>query len=248
MTTNVLETYPREVPLAVSEPDGLTLIGEHALLLQGVHRRVWPVLALIDTGTWPTAELHTLVAFLRTSLLRQASDEEASLFPCAAATPFAELTAQHARLHALTERLAQTDLRHCPLSQLRSVVAELTNVLARHLATEHALLHRLAEPRQAVPSAAELASGAQTWLAASDGPLRIVLDDLPSELATQLCIERLLRLRPGQTAEVRSSDRIGLMHVRRWMRAFDSASYGIEFASAADPADSHLQVTRRRTG
>jgi hypothetical protein len=246
--TNVLETNPGEQSMAAPELDSLTLVGEHALLLQGVQRRVSPVLALIDTGTWPRAELHTLVAFLRTSLLRQASDEEALLFPYAAGTPFAELTVQHARLHTLTERLAHVIVTPCPLPELRNVVAELTTVLSRHVAAEQAILGQLADPSQAVPSAAELASGARTWQAASDGPLRIVLDDLPVELAVQLCIERLLRLRPGQTAEVRSSDRDGLMQVRRWMRAFDSASYGIEFELAADPADSRLQVTRRRAG
>lgn len=160
MTTNVATTYPRELPSAISEPDSLTLIGEHALLLQGVHRRVWPVLALIDAGTWPTAELNTLVGFLRASLLRQASDEEALLFPGGAATPFAELTAQHARLHGLTERLAQANVTHCPLSELRRMVAELANVLARHLATEQALLAGLAETSHPVPSAAEVACGA----------------------------------------------------------------------------------------
>ena len=111
MTTNLAATYPNELPTAVLEPDGLTLVGEHAQLLQGVHRRVWPVLALIDAGTWPTPELHTLVGFLRASLLRQASDEEVLLFPAGAATPFSELTAQHARLHTLTERLAQAACR-----------------------------------------------------------------------------------------------------------------------------------------
>src|SRR3954447_5247817 len=119
MTTNAVATYPRELPSTVSEPGALTLVGEHALLLQGVHRRVWPVLALIDAGTRPTAELHTLVGFLRASLLRQASDEEVLLFPAGAATPFAELTAQHASLHSLTERLAQASVAHCPPPELR---------------------------------------------------------------------------------------------------------------------------------
>jgi hypothetical protein len=192
--------------------------------------------------------LNTLVGFLRASLLRQASDEEALLFPGGAATPFAELTAQHARLHGLTERLAQANVTHCPLSELRRMVAELANVLARHLATEQALLAGLAETSHPVLSAAEVASGAQTWLAANDAPLVIVIDDLPSVYAAQVCIERLLRLRPGQRAEVRSSDRSGLMHGYRWMRAFDMAHYGVEYASAADPADSHLVVARRRAG
>jgi hypothetical protein len=244
MTMNVTATYPTDVPSAVSDPDSLTLVGEHALLLQGVHRRVWPVLALIDAGTSPTAELHTLVAFLRASLLRQASDEEVLLFPGGAATPFAELTAQHARLHALTERLAQATVTHCPLPELRRMVSELVNVLARHLATEQALLAGVTEASHPVPSAAEVASGAQTWRVADEAPLLIVLDDLPPDLAPQLCIERLLRLRPGQRAEVRSFDRSGLEHVYRWMRAFDTTSYRIEYGSA-DASESRLHVVRR---
>jgi hypothetical protein len=223
------------------------LVGEHALLLRGVQRRVWPVLALIDAGTWPAAELRTLVAFLRTSLLRQVSDEEALLFPGGAGTAFAELTAQHARLHALTEGLAQTNLSPCPLPELRRTVAELANLLAGHLATEQALLAGLVEAGQPVPSAAQLVSGAQTWLPPDNASLLIVLDDLPSEYAAQLCIERLLRLRPGQRAEIRSTDPCGLEHVYRWMRAFDPAGYGIEYVSVDDPVDTHLQVTRRRT-
>src|SRR4051794_14148715 len=166
MTKNVAAAYRREVPSAVSEPDRRTLVGEHALLLQGVHRRVWPVLALIDAGSWPTGELNTLLEFLRVSVLRQTSDEEALLFAGDAATPFAELTAQHARLHALTERLAQANVTHCPLPELRRVVADLANLLARHLAMEQALLASLARTGHPVPGAAEVASGAQTWLPA----------------------------------------------------------------------------------
>src|SRR3954454_10823390 len=140
MTTNVAATNSRGLRSGGSEPDALTLVGEHATLLQGVHRRVWPVLALIDARTWPTAELDTLVGFLRGSLLRQASDEEALLFRGGAGTAFAELTVEHAYLHALTERLAEANATHCPLPELRRMVAELANVLARHLATEQALL------------------------------------------------------------------------------------------------------------
>jgi hypothetical protein len=222
----------------------VTLVGEHALLLQGVHRRVWPVLALIDAGTWPTAELNTLVGFLRASLLRQASDEEALLFPGGDATPFGELTAQHARLHALTERLAQANVTHCSLPELRRAVAKLTNVLAEHLATEQGLLAGLAETSHPVPSASALASGARTWLAVNDAPLLIVLDHFPRDLAAQLCIERVLRLRPGQVAEIRSSDESDLKHIHRWMRAYDTASYCTEYVSEKT-SESHLRVSRR---
>ena len=164
MTTNVARTYSREPSSVASEPEGLTLTGEHALLLRGVHRRVWPVLALIDAGAWPTAELHTLVDYLRASLVRQASDEEALHLPGGAATPFADATAQHAGLRSLTERLAQADMAHCSPPELRRMVAELLKVVARHLEMEQDLAVGLAETSHPVPSAAELASGAQTWL------------------------------------------------------------------------------------
>jgi hypothetical protein len=249
MTTNLAATHLREFPSAGSTADAVTLVGEHALLLQGVNRRVWPVLALIDAGSWPTAELQTLVGFLRTSLLRQASDEEALLFPAGEATPFAGLTADHGRLHALTERLAAANLAHCSLPEVRRMVAELVNLLARHLASEQALLAGLNQSSHPVPSAADLASGARTWLAASDAPVLVSLDELPADHAAQLCIQRLLRLRPGQRAEVRSCDRTALEHVYRWMRAFDPANYRIEYASSAVQATgSRLQVTRRPTG
>lgn len=88
------------------------------------------------------------MGFLRASLLRQASDEEVLLFPGGAGTPFAELTAQHGRLRALTERLAHANATRCALPELRRDVAELVNVLGQHLATEQALLAGLGEPHQ----------------------------------------------------------------------------------------------------
>ena len=159
MTTNVAETYRKTPSSAVSEPDSQALSGEHALLLQGVHRRVWPVLALMDAGAWPTAELHTLVGYLRASLSRQASDEDARLLPGGAAAPFAELTAQRADLRSLTEWLAQANVAACPPSELRRMLAELLRVLARHVEMEQALLDGLAETSRSVPSGAERSPG-----------------------------------------------------------------------------------------
>ena len=62
----------------------------------------WPMITTIalhhyrgrNYGRWPQGELGRLVGYLRTSLLRQASDEEVRLFPldpCLA--PFADLAA-----------------------------------------------------------------------------------------------------------------------------------------------------------
>lgn len=244
MTTNLAPADARAVPSA-ARPDPPTLAAEHAQLTQGVHRRMWPVLALIDAGTWPTAELVTLVGYLRSSLMRQASDEEAFLFRGGSGTPFAELTAQHARLHELTERLAESNATHCRLPQLRRMVAELGNALAEHLKAEQAVLCRMAAPDCSVPSANGVAYG-RAWLPADDAPLRIVLDDLAGGRAAQLCIERLLRLHPGQRAEVRSAHRSDLMQVYRWLREFDPGGYGTEYAESAEPADAHLEIIRRR--
>src|SRR4051794_37836421 len=84
------------------EPNARALAGEHALLLRDVRRRTTPVLVLIETGTWPAAELRTLIRFLRSAVLRQVSDEERLPFPDGStAVPSAELTMDHVRLHSL---------------------------------------------------------------------------------------------------------------------------------------------------
>ncbi|MGH8959810.1 MAG: hemerythrin domain-containing protein [Jatrophihabitantaceae bacterium] len=243
LTNTVTASSPVRRPAADLAPDSRTLTGEHALLRRDVHRRAAPVLALVTARTWPGAELRTLTAFLRTSVLRQASDEEAYLFPNGASAPFAELTAEHVRLHTLTAQLDQADAKHCPLPKLRGLVEQLLTVLEHHLVDEQAVLAALPDTPTDVPSAADLVAGTQIWLAPNGQPVQIRLDP-PSAQAVQLCIERLLRLRPGESAQICSSEDADLRRVRRWLHEFDSMRY--ELADLpADGARSILKVTRR---
>lgn len=72
----------------------------------------------------------------------------------------------------------------------------------------------------------------------------IALGPAPSEDAVQACIERLLRLRQGERAEVRSDHDDGLQQICQWLHHFDAAGYGLEHLRAGT-ADAALRVTRR---
>jgi hypothetical protein len=126
------------------ELDSGTLLGEHALLLRDLRRRTTPVLVLIETRTWPAAELQTLVRFLRSVVLRQVSDEERLPIPSdSTAAPFAELTMDHARLHSLTEHLDRLTVTPCAMPELAALIEELLAPLERHLTDEGAVFGSL---------------------------------------------------------------------------------------------------------
>jgi hypothetical protein len=130
-----------------------TPAGEHARLLRDVTRRTAPVLALVDAHTWPHAELRTLTAFLSDAVLRQVSDEEARLYPNdPLGPPFAELSADHVRLHALTAQLEHVHAEPCPLPHLRTLVEELLSTLRRHLEDEQRVLAALPATDSEVPA------------------------------------------------------------------------------------------------
>jgi hypothetical protein len=228
----------------VTRPSDSTLAGEHALLMRDVTRRAESVLALLDARAWPHAELGTLTAFLRSVVLRQVSDEEVLLFPHdATAAPFAELCAEHVRLHTLTAQLERVLADPCPPHELRALITDLLGTLHRHLLDEQAVLAALPDAPADVPSAAALAAGDRAWPAVDDGPVLIPLDTLPAEQAMRLCIERLLRLAPGQSAEIRSADGRTVSDVCRWLHTFDAARYG--FVHVELGREHLLQVTRR---
>lgn len=234
----------RRSPAADIESDTSTLAGEHALLLCDVRRRAASVLALLETRSWPHAEVRTLTGFLRTAVLRQASDEEALLYPNGASAPFAELTAEHVQLYTLTEQLDQADATPGSVAELREPIDQLLRVLEHHLIQEQALLAALPEAPDHVPAAGDLVSGTQAWLPPTDEPVLILLDALPVQRAVQICLERLLRLRPGQSAEIHSSHDTDLQRVCRWIHGFDSTSYGISRLPTS-LTQSALRVTRR---
>lgn len=206
-----------------------TLSGEHAILMRDVERRTTPVLALLGTRTWPHAELGALTNFLRTTVLRQVSDEETQLYPHdASAPPFAELSADHVRLHTLTTRLEAAHVQPCSRTSLRALVDALLNLLREHLTNEQGVLAALAKTDIAVPSAADLVAARHGWVSIDDVAVQIRMEALPEAQATNLCIERLLRLQPGQSAEVYAREGWRLRAVCRWLLDFDAARSGLE--------------------
>lgn len=242
-TMETTSASPLDLDLSPAGPDAgrSTLLGEHAILLRDLHRRVQPMVSLMHRHVWPDAELRTLARFLRTVVLRQASDEEVLLFPSGADAPLMELTATHARLHLLTDRLDQADASSCPLAQLESLVDELVTVFEAHLRDEQAILAALADVDTTVPGVAGLD---QPWLAVTAEPVVIDLGTLPTELAVQWCIERVLRLRPGQSAQIRADHDGELSEIENWVRRFDSARYGMDFSRTAT-GQATLRLRRR---
>lgn len=209
--------------------DAHTLAGEHARLMREVSHRVASVLALLDARAWPHAELGALTSFLRSTVLRQVSDEEVHLYPHnSAAPPFAELSADHVRLHSITAELEKVHAVPCPRGRLRALVDELLATLRRHLHNEQELLAALPAAQCEVPSVADLAAGEQAWLPDDSAPVLIEMDRLPADQAIELCLERLLRLRPDQSAELHTRDDQLLRTVRRWLQEFDAARFGFD--------------------
>lgn len=239
-------------PDTAFEPESRTLTAEHRRLRRDLFRRADPVRALIAAHVWPDAELASLIRFVRTEVLRQASDEEVLLYPNGAAGPFSELSAEHGHLLGLTDRLERADPASYSLSELGRLVDDLLVVFEHHLHAEEAALSALgglagpADIPPEVPAAADVRSGARAWLAPDDTPVLIRLDALPQDRAIQLCIERLLRLRAGQSADVRSSHDAELAQVCRWMRSFDSAGYQLA-PLPSECGRPGLRITRRRT-
>lgn len=231
-------------PAAVANTSGHTLAGEHARLLRDVERRAEPVLALLEARAWPHAELGTLTELLRAEVLRQVSDEEVHLYPHdSSAPPFVELSADHARLYGLTAQLESIQAQPRPPVQLRALVTELLDTLRRHLADEQQLLAALADARGEVPSAADLVAAEREWRP-EDTPIRIELDGLLDDQAVELAVARLLRLRPGQTAELHARDGWHLRAVCRWIHDFDAERFGVGHATSGQ--DRLLRVTCRK--
>lgn len=227
-----------------------TLAEEHSRLLRDVLRRVAPVQALLDARAWPHAELGALTVLLRTAVLRQVSDEEVHLYPHdASAPPFARLSADHRRLQGLATQLERVHGDPCSRPQLRALLEELVATLRRHLEDEQAALAALTGAHVEPPSVADLTAAGREWLA-DDAPVQLRLENLPADHAVELSIERVLRLEPGQRAEVHTGpdpDARGvqaLQAICRWLGDFDRTRFG--FVQERDEQGVVLRVTRRR--
>lgn len=206
-----------------------TLSDEHARLNRDVVRRTAPVLALLETRIWPHAELGTLVTYLRSAVLRQVADEEVYLFPHGpSAPPFAELSADHVRLHTLTRKLEAAYAEPCSPAELHMTIAELLGTLRRHLDEEYQVLTALGAADGEIPGAADLAATDARWQPAAPAPVVLDLDALPERDAVELCVERVLRLHAGDRAELHATDERMLDAVQQWLRDFDADRFGFE--------------------
>ena len=131
-----VRTQGRSSPVTGVDADVCLLADDHALLLRGVQRRASPVLAPAAARTWPYAELDTLTGFHRTAVLPHATHEEDRLYPDRVSAPFAQPSARHAHLCALTELLEDADATSCTLSELQRLV----DGLEHHMIEEQAVL------------------------------------------------------------------------------------------------------------
>ncbi len=68
-------------PASPAAQPPLTLAEEHVLLLWQVTESAEKLLTAAERGRWPGAELAALAGYAEAEVLRQASDEEALLFP-----------------------------------------------------------------------------------------------------------------------------------------------------------------------
>jgi hemerythrin-like domain-containing protein len=129
----------------------LRLTAEHARLLRQVTGLVDDLLNAIASAQWPGRQLQTLVGFLQTEVLQQATREEHLLFP-AHATPsqIARLNRDHARVRAAVDVLQRAASGESSQSheQLAATARSLLNQLRRHLNTEEELLAMSGEPHQ----------------------------------------------------------------------------------------------------
>lgn len=120
----------------------LTLADEHVQLLWQVMARAEDLLTATGHGRWPAAELAALAAYTQAEVLRQASEEEALLFPAVPSLLAARLARDHVRLRAAAELLARAAAREQPMSPawVAVTVRDFVAQFERHLRKEEDLL------------------------------------------------------------------------------------------------------------
>ena len=138
-----------EMSLRPPHGPSLTLAEEHVLILWQVTTSAEKLLGAAEHGRWPGAELTALAGYARAEVLRQASDEEALLFPVVPAQTAARLARDHARLRAAAELLTRAAYGEQPMApaRLAVVVRDFLTQLERHLRNEEGLLASGHAPR-----------------------------------------------------------------------------------------------------
>lgn len=225
----------------LTEPP-LTLADEHVCLLWQVVARTEELLAATAGGRWPGAELTALAGYAQAEVLRQASDEEALLFPAASSQEVTGLARDHARLRSAAELLARAAAGEQPMSlaQVAAVGRDFVTQLDRHLRTEEKLLAAERAP-QGVPGTVALGGQRHGWYPLTEGPV-VELDAIPHGQAVGAAVDRLLRMRHGEQAELRSSTDLTPI----WREMNELSPGGYRFTVLEDePGRWRMRVTRR---
>ena len=181
MTEVTLATQHGQPPgqAGLTARPSLTLAEEHALVLWQVTTSAEKLLTATEHGRWPGAELTALAGYARAEVLRQASDEEATLFPVVPAQTVAGLARDHVRLRAAAELLTRAAAGEHPLdpAQLAATVRGFVTQLEPHLRNEEHLLASARAP-QDVPGTVTLGGHPHKWYLLTEGPVAD-LDALP---------------------------------------------------------------------
>jgi len=225
----------RDAPAA----QAVGLADEHGQLLRQVAIRADALLAAAASGDWPAGELHALLGYLSTEVLRQAADEEAFLFPYRAGSGASRLARDHVRLRSGIEAL-QRAADGGSLDVLARVTRDLLIQLEHHLAAEEAILAG-PDGTGSTPATAALGGHLHEWYPLTEGPV-IDLDALPRDQAAKATLDRVLRLHHGELVELQSSRDPD----PAWRRIdeFAPGRYGFVYLEDG-PNRWRVQVTRR---
>ena len=230
-------------PAGLAARPSLTLAEEHVLVLWQVTTSAEKLLAAAEHGRWPGAELTALAGYARAEVLRQASDEEALLFPAVPAQATAGLARDHVRLRAAAELLTRAASGEQPMApaQLAAVVRDFVTQLERHLRNEETLLAS-GRRAQRVPATVTLGGHPHEWYLLTVGPV-VDLDALPPGQAVDAAVDRLLRMGRCEQVELQSAARLDQV----WREISELCPGGYQFTALEDgPARWRMQVTRRQ--
>lgn len=228
---------------------GQTLVDEHRMLWHEIEVRRGEVLVTLGDGDWPIQQIARLVDYLRVELLDQAVNEERLLYPLTSEERpdprVAQLLEDHVDLRDATNALS--GLAGLPVegrdpALLISGLDTLYEVLDRHLQAEEALLSTAGE---AGVSAGRRPYRPHQWYSLTEGPV-VDADALPRDVATDLVLERLTRLRSGEQVEIRSSSRLRDLE-GAFRRRGMTADYGWS-VDEEGPGCCRVSITRRLPG
>jgi uncharacterized protein (DUF2249 family) len=220
----------------------LALADEHVQLLWQVTARTEELLTAAARGRWPGAELAALAGYVRAEVLRQASDEEALLFPAIPSREAAGLARDHVRLRAAADLLARVAAGEQPMSpaQVAAAARDFAAQLERHLQAEEKQLASQ-RPPPCVPGTAALGGHPHEWYPLTEGSV-IDLDALPAGQAVAAAVDRLLRMHRGEQVELQSGTDLDPV----WREVSELSHGGYRFTLLQDgPARWRMQVTRR---